>query len=384
MQKIFWINCLILVAVALNLRLPITMIGPLVEEIKTFYGIGSSMAGFLNAIPVICFGSIAFVVGFFSGRKAMLVALILMIVGILMRSYGGIYGLFAGMAILGGGIAVANVLLPSFVKEKFPHKVTSMMSLYSLVLNISTIFGIFIALPLFAKIGLQHTLGFCAIFSVIAIFLYIPQIKNHRISRHAQKIPLKKNLFINPSAWKITLFMGLQSTMACSTFAWYASIIASLGYSQHYGSQMLLFSQIIAAPVALFGPLFYGYLRDKWRIYYMAILCGLYVIGYGILLFSGSKIALYISAIALGIPMGGVFGIALLFISIKSQNTQIAAKLSSMAQGFGYIIASMGPFLVGMCNDFFGEFWEGIILLLCVAVALNIMGILAYKSKMIA
>lgn len=40
--------------------------------------------------------------------------------------------------------------------------------------------------------------------------------------------------------------------------------------------------------------------------------------------------------------MGWGFGIALLFIAQKSSNTQVAAKLSALAQGFGYLIAAQG------------------------------------------
>ncbi len=43
---------------------------------------------------------------------------------------------------MGCGIAIANVLLPSFIKEKFPKKMASIMGIYSLVLSISSIMGI--------------------------------------------------------------------------------------------------------------------------------------------------------------------------------------------------------------------------------------------------
>ncbi len=42
--------------------------------------------------------------------------------GEIIRSYFGIYGLFLGMLAMGCGIAIANVLLPSFIKEKISKK----------------------------------------------------------------------------------------------------------------------------------------------------------------------------------------------------------------------------------------------------------------------
>lgn len=49
---------------------------------------------------------------------------------------------------MGCGIAIANVLLPSFIKEKFPKKMASIMGIYSLVLSISSIIGIALAIYL--------------------------------------------------------------------------------------------------------------------------------------------------------------------------------------------------------------------------------------------
>lgn len=74
--------------------------------------------------------------------------------GEIIRSYFGVYGLFLGMLAMGCGIAIANVLLPSFIKEKFPKKMASIMGIYSLVLSISSIMGIALAIPLLSVFDL--------------------------------------------------------------------------------------------------------------------------------------------------------------------------------------------------------------------------------------
>lgn len=61
----------------------------------------------------------------------------------------------------------------------------------------------------------------------------------------------------------------------------------------------------------------------------------------------------------------------------------VATKLSAMVQGFGYLIAASGPFVIGLLHDHFESYIYGIIMVLCVAVALNITGILAHRTKMI-
>ena len=147
-RKIFWLNVAIVIIVAFNLRAPITAIGPMIDIIQDEYNLNSTLAGVLTSLPLIAFGSISFIVGYFSPIRAIIVGIFLIFIAELIRSYLGVYGLFLGMLGIGCGIAIANVLLPSFIKEKFPKKMASMMGIYSLVLSISSIAGIALSMPL--------------------------------------------------------------------------------------------------------------------------------------------------------------------------------------------------------------------------------------------
>lgn len=295
-----------MVTITLNLRAPINSMGPSIEAIKEYFNISSSVAGLLNSIPLLAFGSISFAVAYFSSVRLLFIALCCIALGEIVRSFGGVGGLFVGMGLLGAGIAVANVLVPSFIRKKFGKKTPSMMSVYSLMLNVSSIVGIVLALPLITFFGIRIAMAFWVIFALFAIVFFLPEIKNHRFSRPKTKSATTKSLFVDFNAWKITLFMGLQGFVAYSTFTWLPVIIASKGY-----------------------------------------------------------------------------GLALLFISQKSATLAIATKLSSMAQGFGYLIAASGPFLIGVLHDLSESYVPGIVLVLCVAFVLNIFGILANKCKII-
>ncbi|EAJ8156800.1 transporter [Campylobacter jejuni] len=186
-KKIFWINVIIVIIVAFNLRAPITAVGPIIDIIKDKYYLNSTVAGILTSLPLIAFGGISFIVGYFSPIRAIVFGIFLIFLGEIIRSYFGVYGLFLGMLAMGCGIAIANVLLPSFIKEKFPKKMASIMGIYSLVLSISSIIGIALAIPLF----------FWAIFSFVALVVYYPQAKNGRFFRIKKKAHKKINLFIN-------------------------------------------------------------------------------------------------------------------------------------------------------------------------------------------
>lgn len=382
-KKIFWLNCLALIAITINLRAPIVSIGPIIEDIKSIYGINSALGGLLTSLPLIAFGSISFVVAYFSPIRALLLGLALIVLGEILRGFVGAYGLFFGMGLLGCGVAIANVLLPSFVKEKFPQKVPKMMSIYSLFLNLSSISGILLALPLLHLLGLKISLLFWLPFSILAFVLYLPHIRNGRIFRTPAKKLDSANLFTHKSAITITLFMGSQSFIAYSMFAWFALMVSEKGFGSVFGANMLLLSQIIAVPVGFFAPLILGRLRLCYRPLYMATLCGLYIIGFITLLCFDSKSSVVFASICIGVPMGGVFAIALLFISTKSENPQIATKLSSMAQGFGYLLASTSPFILGALHDYFGGFDEGLYLLVFMGFLVSVLGFLANKANTI-
>ncbi|MFY4724311.1 MFS transporter [Campylobacter jejuni] len=382
-KKVFWINVAIVIIIAFNLRAPITAVGPIIDTIKNEYYLNSTLAGVLTSLPLIAFGSISFVVGCFSPIRAIIFGIFLIFIGEIVRSYLGTYGLFLGMLAMGCGIAIANVLLPSFIKEKFPKKIASMMGVYSLILSLSSILGIALAIPLLSMFKLAGAMFFWAIFSFVALVVYYPQAKNGRFFRAKKKNSKKINLFANLTTWKITLFMGFQSFLAYSLFFWYVQIVMEKGFDKEFATNMVLFAQLVAAPVSLFGPLLLGRLKQNLHTFYIAGLCSMYVIAFGMLFIFDSKASIIISAFVMGFPWGGVFGIALLFIAQKSSNTQVAAKLSALAQGFGYLIAAQGQWIIGFLHDIFKNFSLAILMLIFVGILVNIFGYLSYKSQII-
>lgn len=238
-------------------------------------------------------------------------------------------------------------------------------------------------MPLLNIFDLAGAMVFWSVFSFIALMIYYPQAKNGRFFRTKKKESKKINLLKNPTTWKITLFMGFQSFLAYSLFFWYVQIIVEKGYDKDFATNIVLFSQLVAAPISLFGPLLLGKLKKSLHTPYIAILCAMYAVSFGILLAFDTRFMIMLAAFIVGFPWGGVFGIALLFIAQKSSNAKIAARLSAFAQGFGYLIAAQGQWIIGFFHDMFGNFTSSICILFIVGILVNIFGYLAYKSKVI-
>lgn len=382
-RKIFFINLLPIVLIALNLRAPITSIAPVVDSVREYYALNAALVGLLTSLPLLAFGLVSFIVSYFQPVRAMFVGLLCILLGEIVRCVGGSAELFIGTAIMGSGIAVANVLLPSLVKAKFPRQIPKIMGIYSLVLNFSAMLGVLLILPLMGLLPVPLALSSWAILAVAAIASYLPQMSNRRISRPKLKSTATGTLFANVNAWKITLFMGITSAIAYSFFAWYPSFLISFGFSAHFASQMMILAHCILVPVAFFAPLMLGVLPNARRIYLIIFICGTYIVCFVLLLLSQQAWVVLIVSVLIGVPVGGVFGIALLFISTKSANVQTATKLSAMAQGVGYLIAALSPVVIGKIYDHFHSFTYALVGLLGLAILLNIVGYLAYKSPQI-
>lgn len=147
-KKIYFINLLPVILISINLRAPITSAGPIANLLQDYYGLSSAQVGLLTSLPLLAFGIVSFLVAVFQPVRAMFFGLLCIILGEILRCVGGNTALFVGTAIMGSGIAMANVLLPSFVKAKFPREIPKIMGIYSLVLNISAALGIIAIFPL--------------------------------------------------------------------------------------------------------------------------------------------------------------------------------------------------------------------------------------------
>lgn len=378
-NKIYWINLITIILISLNLRVPITSIGPIADLLQTHYQLNATQISLLTSLPLFAFGSISFIVAFFQPLKAMIFGLLFIFFGEILRIFDSNYALFIGTMIVGVGIAIANVLLPSLIKAKFPRQIPKIMGFYSLALNISAALGMVTIIPLTHIIPIPYTLLIWSIFAILAIISFIPQIKNNRITRFQGKKIDIFSIFKKPDAWKISFFMGLTSFLAYSFMAWYPNTITSLGYDKNTTAHLIFLSQCIVIPFSFFAPIVLGNIAKNHRIYFIIILCNCYTLGFLLLFFSQNLWEVILATILTSIPVGGVFSIALLFISSKSSSVKIATKLSAMAQGVGYSLASFGPLAIGAIYDYFHNFQVALILLASCGVILSILGIFVHK-----
>src|SRR5690606_21907767 len=79
-------------------------------------------------------------------------------------------------------------------------------------------------------------------------------------------------------------------------------------------------------------------------------------------------------AVFQGIGQGGSFAIAMTVIGLRSPDSHVAAHLSGMAQGVGYVLAAFGPPLVGVLHSATGSYRAAAWLFAALGVAAAVNG----------
>ena len=355
--------------VAANLRAPITGIAPILEHIIHTFTLSNTQAGMLTTLPLIAF-AIASPMAAALARKigiesAIFIALLCIAAGIGLRLIDSVWMLYIATAVIGVGIAIGNVLLPSLIKRDFAARVAMMTSCYVLAMGIFS--GGFSGLvtPL-ANIEALHWQGALGVFSIVTIFsivLWLPRLTtrtmpdagvaetNERVAPHSAK-PNKVWHF--SLAWQVTIFLGLNSFMTYVLIGWLPNILVDAGYSQVYAGVLHGWLQFASAiPGFVLIPILARLKDQRIPAVFISILDAVSILG---LLYAPTFAFLW--TVLVGFSSGGCFILGLSFISFRSQNALQAASLSGMAQSFGYSLAALGPMLAGYFYSSIGD-WSG-------------------------
>ncbi|MEV0830149.1 MFS transporter [Nonomuraea rubra] len=358
-----------IVLIAANLRPAVASVSTVLDQLGSGLGLSAAGAGVLNALPVVLFGLAAPAAPLLARRlgieRALFLALALLTAGSLLRLGPSLVTLFAGTAVIGAAIAVANVLLPGLVKRDFPHRIGLMSGLYTTALSAAAALSAGITVPLGEALGQgwRGSLGMWAVPAALALLVWIPQLRRSRGS-HAGGGSGVRALLHNPRAWQFTAFMGLQSLGYHTVLAWLPSIYTSHGLSPATAGGLLSLATIVATPITLVLPALAGRSPDQRP--WIAALTAITAAGLLGLLLAPAALP-YLWAVLIGLGMGCTFPLTLTLIALRTRDGDEATDLSTMAQSFGYVIAGLGPLAVGLLNQATGS-WTPTVLILLVAL----------------
>lgn len=369
------------IVVAATLRAPLTVIGPIISEIGDTLSLNHAMLGGLTTIPLIMFGIVSPFVAKISGKIGMsmtlLSGMLLLLCGLIVRILPNVTWLITGTILVGTGIAIGNVILPSFVKWRFPAHIGLMTGVFAATMNLTAGIGGGLSVPLahYNDYGYQFALGFWIIPSVIGLFVWLPQLKHNpkpavSVSSH--------RIYHSKLAVAIALMMGFQSMNFYSTVTWFPEILIHYGVSQETAGYMLMLNQFAQLPMTFMMPVIAMKMNNQRRL--VIAFTMLFLIGFTALQFN-HIVWIVIGMIATGLAGGAAFSLCMLFFSLRARTNEDAIKLSGFSQSVGYIIAAMGPVLMGYLNDMTGTYTTSFIMFYIIAICMFIFGMIASKNE---
>lgn len=356
-----------LLLIGLNLRPAVASVGPVLSDIQRDTGLGSAGAGVLTALPVLCFGAFAFVVPSFARRiglhRLLGVAMAVLAVGALLRMQHSTLALFAGTVLAGAAIAVGNTTVPAVVKADLSHRTGAVMGLYSMSLSLGAALASGLTVPVATRLDgdWRPALAVWALPAVLALVAWAPQLR-----RGPEPAPAVSGaparLLADRGAVAVTLFMGVQSLGFYATLTWTPSILADAGLSDDAAGWMLSLSTVAGMVGSLVTPWLAERSRPAWLpVVTSSGLCGLAYLGLVLAPEAGTPVWM----VALGLGQGAALSLALGAIVWRSPDPVHAARLSTMAQGTGYLVAATGPALVGVLHGW-SDGWTAPLVVLAV------------------
>ena len=362
-----------LILIAFNLRPVFGSLSVLLPEVMRDTGLTPSGASLLTTLPLLCLGLFALPAPALARRlgveRTLLGALLLICIGTLLRGTASLPVLFFSSALAGAGIAVSNVLLPGLVKRDFGSRAAMMTGFYTLAVCAGASSSAAFTVPLEKYLfdgAWAPALASWALPAAVVLLLWAPQALAAR-PQAAHANLAGGSLLRDALAWQVTLFMGLQSALAYIVLGWLSPMLRERGLDSASAGYVLGVSILVQLATCLVTPSIAARCRDQRGIALAFTLITLTSMLAFLFAPLGGR---WFWAVLLGCGQGGSFALALSLIVMRSPDAGVTARLSAMAQGWGYVLASTGPLLAGLLRGWTGGFQASAVLMVGLAMGM--------------
>lgn len=380
-----------IVVIGINMRVTITGVGPLLEQMSASTGTSVALLSSLTSVPVVLWAILSSFAHTLSRRfgmnRVVLCALVLLAAGTAIRSLPGPeLSLWLGTALVGTALAVANVLLPAVVKRSFGRHVALVTSMYTALFAGCGAIASGVVVPISyaaepggGDIGWRVALVAVAATLPVAIVLWILHMtrfgpdRGHRLAKGVTRGP---SVWGDPVAWLVGCYMGVQAIMFYVMITWLAPFARTLGHTEvAAGYEVMLFQMVgvvgsVVLPFAMRGRL------ERWV---PAMLPVFSIIGVTGLLVAPEGILVWISLT--GLCSGGSIACALTLMATRARDHHTASALSGMGQSVGYVIAAAAPVTFGALHTATQGWTASLVFLLISAAAQLVVGLLVGRDR---
>lgn len=366
-----------------SMRAGATSLGPVLDWVEKTYGIGQIGSGLLSALPCIVFavfGGIAVPLATRLGlTPTTVIGMLISTIGLAARPYVSSYIAFFLLTIAALiGPAFANVIVPAWVKLHKAGRAVLLLTIYGTLMPLGGALGSALGAPIAGADGSawRTALVIWAPMAAIAVLTWtwvqrstradVPPIDT---SSTQQQVWLLKS----PTALALMTMFGFQSLNAYVQFGQMPIILTSLGIDRASAGAMVAAINVWA----IIGGLLIPKVVDSSRhLPAIAIAFGLITaLGYlGFIFAPLSAPWVWMSLLGIG---GFTFPLGIALIPARARTAATTARLSGMVQPGAYVIAAIGPILVGIVLQMSGS--TTLVLWILTGVAL-IMGAIGFRA----
>ncbi|WP_182111663.1 MULTISPECIES: MFS transporter [unclassified Actinotalea] len=362
-----------ILVVALNLRIAIASVSPILDRLEGDLGLTAAQAGVLGTVPVASFalfGSITPALARRVGLEPLLVAaMVLSAVGEVVRSTVTTPPAFVAWSLIAlAGMGMGNVLLPPLVKRYFPDRIGPVTAAYSVAMAFSAALPPLLAVPAAARLGWRASLASWAVVGLVAVVPWLVVIARSAAARTHLREVLRRAPSATPRldsrhrnagrVWRVPLAWGLAGAFAMNSlnsyvvFAWLPARLVDAGHDPAAAGRWLALVAILGLVPALVAPPLAVRLRNPYPV--VVAFVALYVVGWAGTLWLPAYPLPWMIGLGLGV---GTFPLLLTLINLRTRTSAGAASLSGFTQGVGYAVSGVGPLLVGVLYGASGG-WE--------------------------
>ncbi|ASW54955.1 MFS transporter [Plantactinospora sp. KBS50] len=369
MPRTRWPALLAVLLLAVNLRATIAGLAPLLPDIRADLGLGRAAGGLLTTLPVLCFGLLAGPAALLGQRlgvrRSVVAAMLAVFAGSLLRAAPGVGWLVAGTAVVGAGVAVGNVLLPTAVKQDFPARPGGVTGLTMAAMTGGAAVAAAVATPLAhaAGLGWRATLVLLGGSAAVAAPAWALRARHRQPASPPAVAGNARAILRTSLTWQLAGFMAMQSLVFYAVLAWLPALLRDAGVPATGAGSALALYNLLGIGTALLVPPLAARSRGQRPI--VLVICLGWLAG---LLGLLAVPALYpLWSVLAGLAQGAGISLALTLIVLRADTPATARDLSGTVQSVGYLLGSTGPLVLGVLRDVSGG-WTLPLLALCLAV----------------
>jgi CP family cyanate transporter-like MFS transporter len=343
---------------AANLRPSLIVIAPLLPSIRADLSMTPGLAGLLGAAPPLAFavfGWLTPALGRLAGYEraawgAMLVTATAQLTRLLTDDAIVFVALsFAAYAAMG----VGNVLLPPLVKLHFPDRIGLVSALYIMLVSVGTALPAFLAVPVADAADWRLSAGVWGVFALTAVYPWLVIRRpptGDEDPEPAGTGPDRQSIWAlleTPLGWGLVVVFGINSLNAYAMMTWLPTILVESGVSTTLSGIYLSVFAFVAIPLAFLVPWLATRVRSATPLVVTFAAC--YAAGYtGLLLSPTTATPVWVLLAGAG---PGAFPLVLTLVNLRSSTVGGAAALSGFTQGLGYLLAGLGPLVMGLLRE---------------------------------